>query len=202
MSECAKGCGRPAKIRGWCRNHYNAQLKYAYNRQRWARTSSVGISRRLQALVAIGYPNHYLSDQLGIGPSYVSKLMHNGRRNVNADTATRVKALYDRLSMTPGPSWEARERARKRGWVPPLAWDDDAIDDPQAVPNVGDSKPVTWAEKYQELRFTGLSDLQILDRLGVNPESMLRQMDRYGITADPELVRLAIRRKHARAATT
>ena len=38
--------------------------------------------------------------------------------------------------MTPtGPGAErARSTAKRKGWAPPMAWDDDTIDDPQAKP--------------------------------------------------------------------
>jgi hypothetical protein len=39
--------------------------------------------------------------------------------------------------MRPGPSHRTRARARALGYAPPLAWDDDAIDDPSAQPCPG-----------------------------------------------------------------
>ena len=198
MTLCARGCGKSARVRGMCRTHYNGQRKYEYNRKRWARASAVGTTRRLRALVAIGYTNQQLSELLGIGPSYVSKLTHNSRRQVNADTAQKVRALYDRLSMTPGPSVAARDRAHRKGWAVPLAWDDETIDNPDAEPNSAPAAPVRWDEKYRELRHVGLTDLQIVDRLGIKAESLLRQMGRYGITPSPELVREATSAKYER----
>ena len=53
----------------------------------------------------------------------------------------RTRDVYDRLSMTPGPSQVCRDRARARGYLPPLAWDDDSIDDPRAVPAGSDANP-------------------------------------------------------------
>lgn len=40
------------------------------------------------------------------------------------DTAEAVKRAYDALSMTPGPSSLTAARAKKAGWLPPLAWED------------------------------------------------------------------------------
>jgi len=35
----------------------------------------------------------------------------------------------------------ATRRAAARGWAPPLAWDDDTIDDPNATPDLGAETP-------------------------------------------------------------
>jgi hypothetical protein len=45
-----------------------------------------------------------------------------------------VRVVYDRMSMTPGTSAYARNRAERQGWLPPLAWDDEMIEDPDYVP--------------------------------------------------------------------
>lgn len=197
MSLCAKGCGQPAKVRGMCRIHYNAQRKYTHYRQQWSRRSSVGTTRRLRALMAIGYPQRQLAEELGYDQSWVSKLMRNSRGQVNPDTHTRVAELYDRLSMIPGPSQQARDKAHRHGWAPPLAWDDDTIDDPDGQP-VKAHRPrfVPFDERYHELRDLGYSDLEILRKLNIQPESLLRQLARYSIKPSPELVNLGTSIKH------
>ena len=201
MTLCAKGCGRPAQVRGFCRSHYAVQRKYDYNLKRWARAGSVGISRRLRALVAIGYSSAQLSDMVGIHPSYVSKLMNNTRPRVNADTANRVYSLYDRLCMTPGPSQAARDRAHRKGWMPPLAWDDETIDDPEARPNPGHQERIGFVERYREERDCGHTDLQICTRWGIQPGSLLRQLIRYDLEPSAELVAEAHRIKERRRAS-
>ncbi|WP_295694431.1 hypothetical protein, partial [Lapillicoccus sp.] len=60
------------------------------------------------------------------------------RDRISARAWRQVRQVYDRLSMTPGPSPTARARAAARGYAPPLAWDDDTIDDPRALPDLGD----------------------------------------------------------------
>ena len=50
-------------------------------------------------------------------------------------TARAVEDLYDRAWQGPRrPSTASRRRAVTAGWAPPLAWDDDTIDDPAASP--------------------------------------------------------------------
>ncbi len=46
-----------------------------------------------------------------------------------------ISELYDRLSMTPGPSPQTRGWAKTLGYAPPLAWDEDTIDDPRSRPH-------------------------------------------------------------------
>lgn len=94
---------------------------------------AVGTTRRVQALMAIGWRKPDLATA-GI-PS--AQLVTRARSHVTAATWRQVGEVYDRLSMTPGPSASARERATRRGYAPPLAWDEDALDDPRATPQFG-----------------------------------------------------------------
>lgn len=98
--------------------------------------NSLGTARRLQALAAIGWSCPALAAELGYG-SYaaVTYLQRRYRTTVLRSIAERVSAVYDRLSMTPGPSVRAVRTAARNGWAPPLAWDDDEIDDPTARPS-------------------------------------------------------------------
>ena len=104
-----------------------------------------GTRRRLQALARCGWPMSRLSARLdGPGRQLDTILRRDAR--VRAATARAVRVLYDDLwdQAPPEETREdraaaayARNRARKQGWVPPLAWDDDEIDDPAAVPARG-----------------------------------------------------------------
>lgn len=203
MKLCVKGCGRAAKVRGMCKSHYTMQLKrdLYLNRSNTVRSDAVGVECRLRALVAIGWTQRYLGDQLGYDPSWVAKLLNNPRRRVNRDTYQAVADLYDRLSMTPGPSQEARDRAKRKGWKPPLAWDDDAIDCPEATPDLGEKRTVTWGERFLELRELGYSDFDILGKLKIQPDSMLRQMDRYGIPVQRDFITFAGDAKYRKTAS-
>lgn len=148
-----------------------------------ARVDITGTTRRMRALVAIGYTQSDLAGRIGITAPNSTNLF-SGEGQVLAATAMKVAALYDQLSMTSGPSQTARSRARKLRWHPPLAWDDDTIDDPNAQPERGQRETVHWTERYRELRDDlGLTQEQICQRLGIQRESLLRQLDRHGITA-------------------
>lgn len=195
MTECPKGCGRVGRIRGMCNSHYQAARKYEYNRKRWTRRDSTGTARRLRALVAMGYSQADIGRAVGISPTYISKLANQNRGQVNPDTADRIIALYDKLSMTPGPSRWARDWAHRKGWMPPLAWDDDTIDDPAAQPNPGHQERVGFRERFYEMRDLGYSDLIIAQRWGMRPESLLRQLHRHDITPDAALTSESTSRK-------
>ena len=160
---------------------------------------ATGAARMLQALVTAGYTQGQIAAQLGICDSHVSELITGRQRRITVRKASRVRRLFNQLQLIPGTSETARRRGRKHGWPPPLAWDEDTIDDPAATPDVGRDEPVTFEERYGELRDLGYHDLQIVSKLGVKPQSLLRQLNRYGITPSPELVAVAKAAKHQKS---
>ena len=97
-----------------------------------------GFRRRLQALIARGFTRTYLAARLGMTPA---NLRLTSPR-VLAKTHRAACDLYDELwNRDPVASGIAAHRARRareyaaaRGWPPPAAWDDEAIDDPRARP--------------------------------------------------------------------
>jgi len=141
----------------------------------------VGTRRRLQALVAFGYPRCYLADRIGMLPSNFGRLLSDSNSQVLAITARKVVALFDELSATPGPSSRARKDGARRGWAVPMAWDDDTIDDPLAAPDRGVEVMITFTEWYLELRELGYSDSEIAARAGIALESLLRRIDRHNV---------------------
>lgn len=94
---------------------------------------AVGAVRRVQALMALGWRKPDLQSA-GIP---AAQLVTRSRPRVTATTWHQVREVYDQLSMTPGPSPTARARATRRGYAPPLAWDENSIDDPRARPQLG-----------------------------------------------------------------
>jgi plasmid maintenance system antidote protein VapI len=92
-----------------------------------------GTARRIQALTTLGWDQHTLARELGIPHPQLTHIIHYNRRVTQA-LANQARALYDQLwNQTPPPSPAAkmaRTAARKNRWLPPLAWDDEQIDDP------------------------------------------------------------------------
>ncbi|NUP42355.1 MAG: hypothetical protein HOY76_36320 [Streptomyces sp.] len=105
------------------------------------KTDAAGTVRRLQALVAAGWPVLHIAAELGMFPTHVSHLMRMSVTTLR--TARRVAAVYDRLwnidpathGATPKGTLRARNLAAASGWAPAAAWDDDTIDDPAAHPD-------------------------------------------------------------------
>lgn len=93
-----------------------------------------GPRRRLQALAVMGWGLDDLAGPTGL-PIMTLSTIRAGRvtRTRPQHAAVIARAFHDR-AMVPGPSPQAAERARRAGWVGPLAWDDD-IDDQAAVPH-------------------------------------------------------------------
>jgi hypothetical protein len=100
---------------------------------------ATGTRRRLQALIAVGWPHDQLAARLGRSSAGLRRSMLSD--SVTAQTAQDVSALYEQLwNLRPPQSTDdqraaadaARAFAAERGWRPPLAWDDiDTDPDPQ-----------------------------------------------------------------------
>lgn len=106
-----------------------------------ALVDATGTHRRLQALIALGWSRTKLAEHLGLERNTVGRYMT--RPKVYASTAADVRDLYDRLWNVLPPSsskWDvsalvaARREAARSRWAPPLAWDEETIDDPAARP--------------------------------------------------------------------
>lgn len=113
-----------------------------------ARIDPSGTRRRVQALATQGWTQRFVADRAGYAPS-------NFRRNLCRDRVTArfaraVRDVYDELSMRIPTNEEvprsmaerAVREARCKGWEGPLAWDDDTIDNPSALPMTDAVEPI------------------------------------------------------------
>ncbi|NUP16596.1 MAG: hypothetical protein HOZ81_10905 [Streptomyces sp.] len=106
-----------------------------------ANINATGTTRRLQALVAVGWPQQHLADELGWTPTNLSARIVAD--TVTVKTARTVRDVYDRVwnvdPLSHGASYggitRAKNRAAEARWAPVGAWDDDTIDDPAAFPD-------------------------------------------------------------------
>jgi hypothetical protein len=194
--------GTPGRYKDGCRclPCRKAGRAYAQNRSRqiaygrWEhQADSTGTRRRIQALAYCGWPLTWLSARLGGDPTHARKILE--RTRVTAATERAVRALYDEL-WDAGPPvvtvWDrravakAREDARARGFVPPLAWDEDAIDDPQASPaegwQRGDGREYgSLTEEAVELARQDEHPEMIALRLGASQKTVERTLVRAGV---------------------
>lgn len=97
----------------------------------------IGAMRRVQALIALGWPHHELKRHSGVQTTMI--LSQRGQW-ITASTHAAIVHMYDDLSMTPGPSEKSRAWGKKLGYLPPLAWDDDDLDDLYAGPATDDER--------------------------------------------------------------
>jgi hypothetical protein len=103
--------------------------------------SATGTTRRLQALVAVGWPQMHLGCRLGMTPGNFGATLQRPR--VIVRTARAVRDLYDAVwradptehGATAAGVSRARKAAAEQRWAPVGAWDDDTIDEPEAYPD-------------------------------------------------------------------
>ncbi|MGH9249434.1 MAG: hypothetical protein ACRD0W_07970 [Acidimicrobiales bacterium] len=135
-----------------------------------ARVNPLGATRRIQALVALGWSQSQLATRLGRLPSNFTPTIH-GRRPITAAHDRAIRGLYEQLSMTVPPETTHRQRiaasrarnhARRVGWAPPLGWDDERIDDPAAT-SAAPETDSEWGvdEMAVERRMSGDTTVQL-----------------------------------------
>lgn len=101
----------------------------------WARVCADGPRRRAQALAAIGWPLAWQARQIGMLPADYHHFVAGS--GISARYAARVRVLYEQYWDVDAPpslrgTSRVREAARRNGWLPPMAWDDDLIDLPES----------------------------------------------------------------------
>ena len=152
---------------------------------------ATGTRRRIQALVTIGFSQSRIGELLGIAPGNFNRTIKSDR--VHADTARKVRTLYEELWNQPqhGTDWRSRisasrsrSYAKVHGWLPPLAWDDETIDDPATQPSVFEETPLVHGEeRIEEIQFlirSGAGQSEILSRMGFkNMGALERLCHRY-----------------------
>ena len=135
--------GSPRGYRAGCHERCCLDAAALYQRRRsklkamgrGRRVDPTGTKRRIQALQALGWTQAHIASATGLcTAATVTKILRDSSAWVFPSTAARVSQAYDVLSMRPGPSQLTVKYAARRGWPPPLAWDDDTIDDPAAKP--------------------------------------------------------------------
>lgn len=134
-----------------------------------ARIDPTGTRRRLEALHVHGFNLIAIARKTGIAARYFQKAVHGDR--VTARLARAVRDVY-------GVWWNAdprdhgvkewvvdrtRRAAQRKGWYGPLAWDDDTIDDPRAVPQTDAVEPAATEGGNVAARWL-LGESVVLDR--------------------------------------
>jgi len=172
----------------------------AYGRWEYP-VDAAGTRRRVQALMRNGWSTGALAARSGRTAGAVWQMLRYER--VSPATAAAWRALYDELWDQEPPhgtrferqaAARARRHASERGWPPPLAWDDDEIDDPAAVPIAGWERAVGRERRERGLLAAEVADLlgfgldvrQAAARLGVAPSTLTSVLSRARNAAGDE----------------
>ncbi|MEU6217236.1 hypothetical protein ABZ845_06885 [Streptomyces sp. NPDC047022] len=142
-----------------------------------ALVDATGTWRRIRALVAVGWPKVHIARALG---SHGQGLQLH-ERLVLASTARRVAELYDAWwdadptghGVQAAQVGRACRYASSRGWAGPMAWDDDALDDPEAQPHTESRQAISAAERREEVEHLasfGTSTTEIAMRVGLSAD--------------------------------
>lgn len=114
----------------------------------------IGATRRVQALVALGYTNQFIAQHANYPVEHMHRLLGGKAPTLTLKAHRAIAELFERIEAAPpprGPSaLRAQRRASERGWALPLAWDLDTIDDPTVTPHTGTARPLTILERYDE----------------------------------------------------
>lgn len=158
------------------------------------KVSTTGAIRRLRALATMGWSLQDVATEMGVElGSSVGGLSQ--RETITRTVHDRIAAAYDRLHTKPGPSPRSRRYAQREGWAPPLAWDDDTIDDPNAKPNLGEAARGLDLDEWWFLVQGGEYAERAALRCGVTIDAVERAAHRAG---RKELAMAAARARNAK----
>lgn len=158
---------------------------------------ATGTRRRLQALQRLGWSLTQVADRAGLTDRQpLDRAMRDD--TTSAGTARAVRDVYDQLwdqqppkATTRGAASAAarvRNKAARLGWHPPLAWDDESIDSPDAEPHAEDGarRRGVDLDEYLWLLDSGEVPDQAAKRLGVTLDAITnraRRTDRHDVLA-------------------
>lgn len=145
LAKDGKPYGKRHKICPPCTNA-NAVQQVAYRKRVYLNGGKglympgCGVRRRLQALATRGWTMKEIARRYGHDSSSLSNMMcRRNKKYSYGDVHDKIAALYDELWMVPPPDDYTIKRqanlAARMGYLPPLCWDDDTIDDPYALPS-------------------------------------------------------------------
>ncbi|HEY1179351.1 MAG TPA: hypothetical protein VGF17_24615 [Phytomonospora sp.] len=143
---------------------------------------AIGARRRIRALQAIGHPAAAIAEAAGVTVNVVNNISVQAGDWITAANRDAIHRAYEQLWSTPGPSAKVRGIAAKRGWAPPMAWDDDTIDHPDAQPDLGVDRR-TGRGRNQEDLVEDVEDLLRFEPLATAEQLAVRlgYADRSGV---------------------
>lgn len=133
---------------------------------------ATGTTRRIRALIAMGHTGTAIASRIGMHRDALNRIARGEMASVRRSTAEQAAAVYRLLSRQPGTSVRARSLAVANGWDGPLAWDEQTIGDPTALPEPDSSEAkepgaLKRLDVEHLLRF-GVSADQVVQRTGAS----------------------------------
>ena len=161
-------------------------VKLDSDNRRDAYVDAAGTRRRLQALAVNGWSSYYLAERLGHAhPDTVQEIRKGRTLTIRLRTKDAIGVLYEELWDQRGPNLRAANLAKKKGWLPALAWDDDLIDRPEHEPadvrrrGISGGGSGLTLEDIEDARRQGyVSAEQIGWRLGVSRDTVQQILSR------------------------
>ncbi|MFD9568068.1 hypothetical protein [Streptomyces sp. NPDC059994] len=146
-----------------------------------------GTHRRIQALVAAGWPLIYIDRRLGYKRERMRKIL--AEKTVLGTTEELIATTYEQLSrrkpecngVSKQYARQARKRAAANRWPTPKYWDQypDGIDDPHFEPMYGRTRGELLAADGRELLAHGVHVDQAAKRLGVTRQHLQQALVRH-----------------------
>lgn len=153
--------------------------------------SPIPSARKVQALMALGWPAYEITRRLGWRPAN-SNLQRMARRTrMYRHHADAIDRVYRELSGSTGPSATTRRRAHAAGYLAPLAWDD--IDTDDAPPTTSGNDRVEVDEVAVDRAVKGTLPAAQLRR--AERVAAVRQLVDAGVTSNEIARRLNYHRK-------
>jgi hypothetical protein len=145
---------------------------------------ATGTQRRIEALLALGWTCKDIGGWCDRGDEWARMVSRSAR--VTTTTALVVAQAFDRWCMTiPTGLYHERNRrhAARKGYAPPLAWDDiDNPDEkPRGIPTPTRKEPAElMVEDWDLLRRNGYSRRQAAERMGITKKRLEKAIERVG----------------------
>lgn len=149
-----------------------------------------GVTRRLQALQAIGWSKNQIARATGLNPVTIQKVTNDDDSFIHSSTVARIVATYKKLSDVQPPQRNPdqirqvtllRHGAQQRGYAPPAAWDNIDIDDqPHGLRPSRDIRRPELIEDALMLLRAGVNPDDVAARCGVSAASLARRLRRHG----------------------
>lgn len=167
----------------------------------------VGYTRRMRALMWLGYSAPRIAAEAGLDKETVKKCLQRPPSVVKVESRRKIHQAYERLSLSLPTADDRFERAqitraqgtaRRKGWLPPLAWDN--IDDPNERPSHNVREHNTPATLQQRIDMAAVWRL-VDDGVRVRQLTSAEAREAYQILAARGLTGREIERRYGINAT-